>query len=72
MTLDTVALVVFACILGGWTARKFWQANADVKSAKARLAASRTVAWRARRIGAVVGFGLLALAWHWVVTVNHG
>ena len=71
-TADAVAGIAFLCVLVGWTVRKLWQANDDVRSLRTRLNNSKRVAWRARRIGAVVGLVLLAALWHWIVTLNGG
>ena len=68
----TVVVIIVLCLLFGVIARKLWQHNDDVRSLKQRLANTRRLRnWAIVLVGGV-GFWLLALAWHWVVTINKG
>lgn len=65
-----ICIVLFLWV--GWFARKLWQANDDVKSLIERLERARRFRRRALAMACLVGFGVLALAWHWIVVVNGG
>jgi hypothetical protein len=68
----TVVVLIFLCTLFGVIARKLWQHVDDVRSLKRRLNGARRLRNTAIVLVGAVGFWLLALAWHWVVTVNKG
>jgi hypothetical protein len=68
----TVIVLIVLCLIAGVIVRKLWQHNDDVKSLKQRLSAARHLRNVAIVLVGAVGFWLLALAWHWVVTVNKG
>lgn len=66
MTRDAAALVAILAIMGGWYARKLWQANDDVKSLKTRLGNARRFLRRSLVIAGLVGVAIYAAAYHWV------
>lgn len=66
MTTDAASLAVILAIMGGYHARKLWQARDDVRGLKTRLANARRVFRRVLAVSALVGAAIYAAAYHWV------
>ena len=66
MTKDAAALVAILAILGGWFARRLWQANYDVRSLKQRLGNARRALRRALVLALLVGAAIYAAAHHYL------
>ncbi len=65
VTIYVLALVVIVVGWAGWSARRLWQANDDVKSLKRRLNNARRGRRRALVAAGLIGLAVLGMWLHW-------